>query len=32
MHNDHFLNYIMVNTSYISMKWWWCLHCTRRKS
>ena len=29
--NEHFLSYIMMRTSYmyISMRWWWYLHCTR---
>jgi len=23
--NEHYFSYIMVRTSYILMKWWWCL-------
>ena len=31
MPNQKLLNYIMVRTSYISTRWWWCLFCTRLK-
>jgi len=31
MPNEHFLTiYIMVRTSYIPKRCWWCLHCISR--
>jgi len=26
--SDQFFSYIMVRTSCILMRWWWCLFCT----
>jgi len=29
MPSELIFSYIMVRTSYVSMKWWWCSLCTR---
>ena len=29
MPSEQFFSYIMVKTSYISIRWWWCPLCTR---
>jgi hypothetical protein len=30
--SEQFFSYILAGTSYISMRWWWCLLCTRPTS
>jgi hypothetical protein len=29
MPNEQYFKYIMMRTNYISMRWWWCVLCTR---
>ena len=29
MHSKHLFSYMTERSSYISMRWWWCLFCTR---
>jgi len=29
MPSEQIFNFIMVRTSCISIRWWWCLLCTR---
>jgi len=26
---EQFFSYILARTNYISVRWWWCLFCTR---